>query len=42
MTTAEPRRVLIATLGVYGRFGTDLYTRDLALALLRRGWLPVV
>jgi hypothetical protein len=24
------------------RSGTDLYTRDLALALLRRGWLPIV
>lgn len=42
MSAGEPRRILIATLGVYAPFGTDLYTRDLALALLRRGFLPVV
>jgi hypothetical protein len=42
MTPPEPRRVLIATVGVKSASGTDLYTRDLALALLRRGWLPVV
>lgn len=42
MTPAEPRSVLIATLGLNAPNGTDLYTRDLALALLRRGWLPVV
>jgi len=38
----EPRRVLITTVGLTGRGGTDVYTRDLALALLRRGWLPVI
>jgi Glycosyltransferase Family 4 len=38
----EPLRVLIATYGLTGYGGTDLYTRDLALALLKAGWLPVV
>lgn len=38
----EARRVLIATIGLTGRGGTDVYTRDLALALLRRGWLPII
>jgi hypothetical protein len=38
----EPSRVLIATYSLTGFSGTDLYTRDLALALLRSGWLPVV
>lgn len=38
----EARRVLIATIGLLGRGGTDIYTRDLALALLRRGWLPII
>ena len=38
----EAPRVLIATTSVRGNSGTDLYTRDLALALLRRGWLPIV
>ncbi|HEV7765343.1 MAG TPA: glycosyltransferase family 4 protein [Thermoanaerobaculia bacterium] len=38
----EARRVLIATIGLLGRGGTDTYTRDLALALLRRGWLPII
>jgi hypothetical protein len=33
---------LIATVGLTGFGGADLYTRDLALALLGRGWLPVV
>jgi hypothetical protein len=33
---------LIATLALTTASGTDLYTRDLALALLRRGWLPIV
>lgn len=42
MNTAEPRRVLLATYSVTSSSGTDLYTRDLALALLRRGWQPVV
>lgn len=40
--TVEPLRVLIATTAMSARSGTDLYTRDLALALLRRGVLPVV
>lgn len=34
--------MLIATLGLTGPYGTDLYTRDLAFALLRRGLLPIV
>lgn len=38
----EPRRVLIATIGLNGLGGTDIYTRDLALALLRHGATPVV
>ena len=42
MIAQEPRRVLIATQSVSGPSGTDLYTRDLALALLRAGWLPIV
>ena len=42
MTPPEPRRVLIATIGVKSATGTDVVTRDLALALLRRGWLPIV
>jgi len=42
MTAPEPRRVLIATHSARSCSGTDLYTRDLALALLRRGWQPVV
>ncbi|HEV7920753.1 MAG TPA: glycosyltransferase family 4 protein [Thermoanaerobaculia bacterium] len=39
---SEPRRVLIAAISVQSASGTDLYTRDLALGLLRRGWLPIV
>jgi hypothetical protein len=42
MTAPEPRRVLIATITLAGRTGTATYTRDLALALLRRGHLPIV
>ena len=42
MNASEPRRVLIATYGATSRSGSDLYTRDLALALLRKGWQPVV
>lgn len=45
MTEAMPPeapRVLIATTGLTGGGGTDLYARDLAMALLRLGWLPVV
>jgi hypothetical protein len=38
----QPPTVLIATTEVSERSGTDLYTRDLALALLRRGWRSVV
>jgi hypothetical protein len=42
MTAPEPRRVLIATIALTARTGTAVYTRDLALALLRRGHLPIV
>ncbi len=42
MTVPEPRRVLIATITLAGGTGTAVYTRDLALALLRRGHLPIV
>jgi len=42
MNAPEPRRVLIATITLTARTGTAVYTRDLALALLRRGHLPVV
>lgn len=42
MTPPESPRVLIATISMSARSGTELYTRDLALALLRRGWLPVI
>jgi len=42
MNSPEPRRVLIATYAATSCSGSDLYTRDLALALLRRGWQPVV
>jgi hypothetical protein len=42
MSPPEPRRVLIANLTMAAASGTVLYTRDLALALLRRGWTPVV
>ena len=42
MNPAEPRRVLIATVWMTTASGTVTYTRDLALALLRLGWLPIV
>lgn len=42
MTAPEPRRVLIATVDMTAARGTAVYTRDLALALLRHGWLPIV
>ena len=42
MTVPEPRRVLIATITLAAGTGTAVYTRDLALALLRRGHLPIV
>jgi hypothetical protein len=42
MKDPEPRRVLIATITLTARTGTAVYTRDLALALLRRGHLPIV
>ncbi|MEA2571464.1 MAG: hypothetical protein QOI24_3465 [Acidobacteriota bacterium] len=42
MTMPEPRRVLIATITLAAGTGTAVYTRDLALALLRRGHLPIV
>jgi hypothetical protein len=41
MTTRRPT-VLIASLSLAGRCGTDLYTVDLAKALLRFDWRPVV
>lgn len=41
-SSPEAPRVLIATTALIGRGGTDLYARDLALALLRSGWLPIV
>ncbi|HVR40004.1 MAG TPA: glycosyltransferase [Thermoanaerobaculia bacterium] len=34
--------MLLATFALAKRYGTDLYTRDLALALLRQGLRPVV
>jgi hypothetical protein len=42
MNVPEPRRVLIATLAMTTASGTVTYTRDLALALLRHGWTPIV
>jgi Glycosyltransferase Family 4 len=42
MPAPEPRRVLIATITLAAGTGTAVYTRDLALALLRRGHLPIV
>lgn len=42
MSAIEPLRVLIATDGLSVPSGTHVYTRDLALALLRRGCLPIV
>jgi hypothetical protein len=42
MTVPEPRRVLIATITLTAGTGTAVYTRDLALALLRRGQVPIV
>lgn len=42
MSAPEPRRVLIANIAMAGASGTVTYTRDLALALLRHGWTPVV
>lgn len=42
MSAPEPRRVLIATVSMTTASGTITYTRDLALALLRQGWLPIV
>jgi hypothetical protein len=42
MNASEPRRVLIATHSATSCSGSDLYMRDLALALLRRGWQPIV
>jgi hypothetical protein len=38
----EAPRVLIATTGLSGRGGADLYARDVAVALLKLGWLPIV
>jgi len=42
MSAPEPRRVLIANLSMTAASGTVTYTRDLALALLRHGWTPIV
>lgn len=42
MTLPEPRQVLIATVGMTTASGTVTYTRDLALALVRHGWTPMV
>jgi len=42
MSVPEPRRVLIATVGLTKTGGGATYTRDLALALLRHGWTPIV
>lgn len=42
MSAPEPRRVLIANLTMSAASGTITYTRDLALALLRQGWTPIV
>ena len=42
MNTPEARRVLIATLSMTTASGTITYTRDLALAILRHGWTPIV
>jgi hypothetical protein len=38
----EPRRVLIAVSRLVGQGGAEVYTRDLALALLRQQCLPIV
>lgn len=42
MSAPEPRRVLIANVNMTSASGTVTYTRDLALALLRHGWTPIV
>src|SRR5258708_25208882 len=42
MKAPEPRCVLTARFDLAARTGTAVYTRDLALALLRRGHLPIV
>jgi hypothetical protein len=42
MIAPEPRRILIATITMAAGTGTAVYTRDLALALLRRGHTPIV
>jgi hypothetical protein len=40
--TDEPRTVLLTALGLNRGTGAELYTRDLATALLRLGWRPVI
>lgn len=40
--TSQPRTVLFTTIGLNRGTGTEIYTRDLATALLRLGWRPVV
>ena len=42
MSVPEPRRVLIANVALNDTSGTVTYTRDLATALLRHGWTPIV
>lgn len=43
MSAPEPRRVLIASISMEWPGGGGVrYARDLALALLRHGWLPIV
>jgi hypothetical protein len=42
MTFPEPRTVLIANVGMTTASGTATYTRELAFALVRHGWTPVV
>jgi hypothetical protein len=41
-TVADGRRVLIAAYSLSGSGGGDLYVRDLAFALMRHGWTPIV
>jgi hypothetical protein len=42
MSVLKPRQVLIANVSMTTASGTVTYTRDLALALVRHGWTPVV
>ncbi len=38
----KPLRILITCQALHGRAGTELYVRDVALALLRMGHTPIV